>query len=283
MKSTLHAILLTTVSVLLAPAMGAQFILVDNFNSYTVEANLGGQGLWTLSGTQPGAFTVQDLDGRRVAQIQGSGGTNGSFVNLSLPPAAQVPDGAVGTYFFQMRYSDGTGLFDAGVGVASGSVTTFATQGGYLLPGGAAANPIILRARNEGASPNQPTIADTTSSPVALEGGSWINIWLVADNSASSNEIFSVYLNTGLADATAANLIAENFTFRDKPGTGAVDTFFLSVFNPSTKALQVDNIFFAEGANLTNPIPEPSHFALVLAGLIGGAALLKRRRPPTKV
>jgi hypothetical protein len=112
----------------------------------------------------------------------------------------------------------------------------------------------------------------TANTPVTI--GTWYNVWAVINQSTDK---FDVYMTTGYADATAANLLYANNSFRTAAPTEDLVTFLGlsqgSKSSPNTNALDLDSIAITDGVNLT--IPEPA--SMLLLGL-GGLVMSFRKR-----
>lgn len=109
---------------------------------------------------------------------------------------------------------------------------------------------------------------------VAIQSGTWYNVWAVIDQSADT---FDVYLTSGSAGATAADKVATGAAFR----VGTTDSLVSVVAlvqgytgAPAANKVRLDDIYQFDGAVLSNPIPEPA--TLVMLGL--GSLLLRKRK-----
>jgi len=260
MKHFLHSSLFVTVLAIgLASNLSAAFLVVDDFESATVGDSIGSVTGWT-DNTDSHIIDVQldPLDpGNQVIR------TNGGSVNTSDGMAWKSLGGSIpttstaATLFFQMQFSvfDPQSRVFAGVS-ADTDPDIFDDGAAYA---GGITNSSQFAARDGGSTTGLFT-------PVA---NTWYNVWLVIDNSSES---YDVYVNTGTDGATAGDLFADDFDFRNGANgvPGALDKFIVIPLDPRDEDAYVDNIYVdVDGLNLANPVPEPSTIALVMIpGLI---------------
>ena len=109
---------------------------------------------------------------------------------------------------------------------------------------------------------------------VAIQSGTWYNVWAVIDQSADT---FDVYLTSGLAGAAEADKVADDAAFRVGTADSLVN-FFAAVQGyagaPSANKVRLDDIYQFDGVVLSNPVPEPA--ALMALGL--GSVFLRKRK-----
>jgi len=124
-----------------------------------------------------------------------------------------------------------------------------------------------ISARNDGTDTQ---ILDPASA------NTWYYTWVVMN---ASNQTYDIYVNTTGATASAGDLIADDFGWRNDTNSGSIN-FILGTADNNTASVGalVDDIYYDLNAqNLVNPIPEPSTLAFLLGG-IGSLVLLRRFR-----
>ncbi len=234
----------------------ASFVLIDDFESYadgvngTTTTPAWNQGF--PAGGSNSATTVVGADTGSGQALHYAHGGSGGQINYSSVGTIAA-EGSTGTIFFQ-SYLDATGsdtLFAfgrSGLG-AYGDLATL-----VRVP-----SDLIVEVHNGGYANTSTTIAADTL----------YNFWVVIDNSANTS---SLYYSAGGPGETPT-LIQSGFVFRNTT-SGDINTFYLGTNSGSVGFL--DNIYVdSTGANLTNPVPEPS---IALLGGLGVLGLIRRRR-----
>jgi hypothetical protein len=261
-------------SLLAATALGLStanaVVLIDNFEGNTVDTAVTGWG--TVTGTSGKTFTarVDPTDsGNLVAAAGNTANSNEGFV-FALPGGG-IANNTTGTLFARFyvanpgitTINDWFGLVDTTANLSNNSFSNFEVQFGFT-----GTTPDIL-ARNSGTSTD---VGNATR-------GQWYNLWIVANN---STDTMNVYLNQGSSAATAGDLIANNFGFRNGT-TDALSHVMINVANVtgsrnSGEAIYWDDIYFdAAGENLAYAVPEPSNYAALAGALALGFVMLRRR------
>lgn len=239
--------------------------LIDNFQSYSTGTVAGGAtgGVWTALGNADGA-NVQDESGNKLMTVGAT--AVGANVNVYRSiPAIPAADTAT-TVFMRIRANIATGL-NGSFGLADiapsdmNSVGHYEVQFRLINNSGTQA----IEARNGGAFVS-------LLSPITV--GDWYNVWMVVNNSTDK---WDAYINTGTANATAADLKLSGIGFRN--GAAANDLTYLSVFGGAGGVLgeSFDDIYMSSGVDLSNPlaVPEPTACALTLVAI--SIVMLKRR------
>jgi len=263
----------------------AQWELLDDFEGLDT-GPLEGQVGWTV--TNPGVYEVADDllgSGNKVLYVptgSGSGGGGAGSNNASIFLGAGIADGDTGTAFFRMSIGKnndpvGSGLVGADFVFGASDIATpegWSNYEGYMvLKDG------NFRVRNGG---NFDTIVGTNYVP-----DEWYNIWLVLDNAANETSLYSsqgtdpaVFLGTGDFRNTHDGPYDHNITAHNVQNDPLVTlNLRIGELLNGTDG-QLDSIYFdPSGANLSNPIPEPT--SLVLAAgcfLLAGASRRRRSR-----
>ena len=93
---------LVLVYLFLCLPLQAAFILIDDFESYTANSSLAGQGTWTngTGSSQASAFTVVDQSGNNVVRYNVSPSNNSIVYRDS---ALATPENTTTTTFFRMQ------------------------------------------------------------------------------------------------------------------------------------------------------------------------------------
>lgn len=260
-----------------APAAPAAFVAIDNFDSYTQGSSLNGQGGWG-TGTQAnfGALVVADPANaaNNVLQTSNSGGTGRVFNDFQASHGLSVPTGASATLFTRFRSTA------AGVDIAFGSsdldqaalladAASGARFNNFEAYGRIVTNGTQFQVRNGGGfteGANSYTIAPDT----------WYNLWLVLDNTAFT---YKAYVQ-GPSDAGPVQYLGGtatgDFAFRTTATPHGNLISYLLDSNATSGNTYFDDIYLdTAGANLSNPIPEPT--SLALATLCGLALLVRRK------
>ncbi len=237
----------------------SQAVLVDDFESYGV-GNVSGTGVWT--GIFAGTGNAQiETDGSNQYGSWWAANNGPRGMWRTLPTAIANTDTAT-TVFLQVKTDTLTNDGSFGLSDITTAPSDSFPWGDFEVQGGIVNGAFI--ARNAG------SIVDLN---YAVNAGQWYNVWFVIDNSADT---YDMYVNTG-GNATAADLLADDFVFRNSGGGLVSNDLTLLLAAANTRAnpekFHWDNIAVTSGVNLT-AVPEPA--TLMLLGL-GGLALLRRK------
>jgi hypothetical protein len=266
----------------------AAFVVVDNFESHSLGASVGGVNGWTLS--QGTGNVVADPAGGANQVLSASQATNTA---VHLYKGLTLPNANTGTLYFRARVTEpvavgsasdiSIGMADVAAPLLSGTGSGFAayeSQIGFVNVASGAVIPGEIRPRDAGTSPNAATLGHST----------WYDVWAVIDN---ATDLQKFYVQGGaFATQTQLSVAGQTmFTFRNTTGDGVdsnttpVANDLLSLFiragGSHRGPIFIDDIYFDEAAaNLTNPtvIPEPATIALAaLAGLMAAATARRRK------
>jgi hypothetical protein len=252
----------------------AAWDLLDDFDGYsTGQTTVVTGGVWHAEFSDPagdpnvhtGNSSIVASDMGNSLQALGGAAWRGAERDLTGTDAAVLVD-EIQTYFWQVNVSSDhvttDWVYDYMMGL-SPSVDdidiTDAWQDFSVMPyiNNAPDSPFI--------NANGP---GTYWAPMSPEV--WTNVWLVIDNDAV-DPTFDVYYSTGSA---AAALVVADADWRNfAAGVDLNAIGFMAAGWDQTEYL-IDNIYYAAGEDVTNPIPEPASLILIA---LGGLALLRRR------
>jgi hypothetical protein len=217
--------------------------LVDNFESYnTGDVRSVASPPWTAH-QDTSLADVESYSGNKVLTYGWSSDFRGASRNL--PDANIIENDESATFFF--RINSKTDDPDHNFGLGDRASTGAADFGDYeaqlRMTQGSSAGAFALDARSG-------------SSFSALANGlalnTWYNIWMVVDQ---STDTFDLYMNTGAVDATAANkLNASPLSFRNGTASALNTILGLGAPAPIDNAVRIDDLFYFEGFDLTNPL-----------------------------
>lgn len=285
LTSVCVAAALISVATVTADAYGA-FTKIDDLQSLTAGQPVDGQGDWHAEAGnlfEPAGVSIDPADPNnnvlRIGKGNYSGGRLGHRETINTDPDLVIPNNATSTLFFRTRYGDQQMNFSVGMtdvaNPISDSIFNSFTQFESQLVFGFTPGADMLQIVDGGTF-------TTLTNQIAKD--TWYNFWLVINNQADTTQ---VYIQGGAF--AAQTLLTANgkdaFRFRNSgSGTQANDllTFFIATgrntdnLPPSPTEHNgpafVDDIYLDHsGANLANPVPEPSAFALAI---LGAAALL---------
>jgi hypothetical protein len=247
------------------------WVLVDDFDSYNtgnVNANPNPTGgVWTaMSNSQ--FSTIAEQEGNKFISYGWSNpnGFRGAYRSLGT---SSLQAEEVATYFFQFRANVANPDHSFGLTDLATPAENFDHFRLQLAVVADPANPGKVRLGARQAS-------GLTEIQNNLDVGSWFNVWLVVNNATNS---YNAYFS---ADPMGtATLVGQDMTFRIGT-TNALSTLLLlgrtaSSFTGSDRGLHIDNIYYSQGTNLVNPIPEPATYALIF-GVLALAGVVARRR-----
>lgn len=254
-----------------APASAA-FVLVDDFDTYSAgQTTVVTGGVWHAEFSDP-IGNPADHTGNSNIVVAGAGNAletlggapwRGSEMDLTGSDAALLV-GETQTFFWQV-YADstsGTG-YDFMMGLAPTIDDIDITDAWRDFS--------VMPFVNNGAT--TPFInAEAPTSPwwAPMEADTWTNVWLVVNNDAVDPS-FDLYYSTG---TDAPVLVAGDANWRNHAVGLDLNAIGFMAAGGGGSRLLVDNIYYADGEDLTNPVPEPASLAMVgLAGL----TLIRRR------
>ncbi|MEK7953574.1 hypothetical protein [Luteolibacter soli] len=222
------------------PAQPAGFTLLEDFQGagMTVGQTFNGVNGWfaTLNAWATVAAEPVAGGGDQVGYLVKPGAV-GSPLRKSLSASGiQIRDGHTGTLFFQLRCASATldhsfGLSDTAAAAAFGDFE------GQLV-----ANAGTLRVRDG---------AVVYDSLLAYQPATWMNIWMVADNTTDTIRVY--YQLPGGSQTEIVNP-GNAFDFRNGVGTNALNAFLIVDNAAANNPVYIDNIFVDPNAsNLAIP------------------------------
>lgn len=279
---------------LLPAPLHAEFKLVEDFEDVAVGTALGGaNGGENFSRTGAAGTTSVESNPLPSGSIAGyignaservmnvSNGTGiGVYTSLYNDGSNLIlPDNATGTLFYQV-YRDIGDLVNASIGMTPVAAPV---DGGGTNQGFNAFRPQLgINQNSQAWRPRDGGSFDTT--PTSFGEAMWINVWQVINNATDAVE-FYVQSPSDLVPLQLSVAGQTSFAFRSA-NAAALETLLIRTGNSNTSAVPpeiahsqfyVDNIYFDDsGANLVNPVPEPT--SAILLGMSGALLGLRRRR-----
>jgi hypothetical protein len=243
-------------------AAASQAALLDDFQSYST-GNLGtvANPPWTsVNNASSGNVLIdQETSGNKYFAYFAP---SSSVVRGGARAITAIDDTSTASTFFLRFYTETTS-FNNTFGLSSSSALSTLAFTDFN---------VMLRV-NAGVFDVRDGAGFTTGTPI--EAGTWYNVWAVVDQSADT---FDVYLTSGTADATSADMVATGAAFRN-PTTASLVTFAALVQGyagaPSANRVRLDDLYQFDGTVLANPIPEPAPMTMIVLGL-GGLFLRAR-------
>lgn len=243
-------------AVLLAvPAAQASFILADDFEAYPADSSIHGQGNWEIVTGSQVDVVANPNGGGQVLKFH-TANTNRASLSL-LGENLVIGSGTTGTLFFRARFDSNSGN---NFSMMTAHVERPSSTGaaGHVASRLFAHNDANLRAFNGS--------THDVLDPYDIE--QWYDVWFVVNNTAQTTEFYiqgGAFANQTKLDFSDGT---DEFAFRFAQGDD-LRSFWGHTFDTATYYL--DDIYVdTAGANLANPIPEPSTYAM----LFGAAALL---------
>lgn len=230
-----------------APHARADFALVEDFESLT-PGDIDDQNSWTASGLGSSVVTLPGDPTNQVLQVTVNTGI--------LYKPMTVPNGQTRMLFLRFRYQ-GQHNYSLGMSHLS-SPDEFSDFGPEIRKSGA---------QDELKIHDGNTYQDLTT----LSESTWYNLWILIDNDAGSSQVW-LHDRPGQGALASDRLDAEgvtSFDFRTDTHSDLI-RFYLKAADGGSgiDPLWIDDIYLetTDAANLSNPIPEPATFALVLLG-----------------
>jgi len=272
----------------------ADFVSIDDFQSYATGTPVDGQGEWSVeSGDYYEAAGIANDpdDPSNLVLRMGWGGYNpfatlGHRETINTDSRLTIADGTIATLFLRLRYDPeqvdlSVGMTDIANPISDANFNSF-TQFESQLSLAFTPGFDQLRARDG-------STFDMISNPISPE--EWYSFWFVIDNALDTTQF---YIQGG-SNETQTLLFSgpqSEFTFRNSgggPQANDLVTFFIATGrntdnvapNPKENIgpVYLDDIYIdTSGENLINPVPEPGTLSLAIATLVTGALFPWGRR-----
>jgi hypothetical protein len=217
--------------------------LVDNFENYAL-GNVSSVASPPWTAHESSSFAdIENASGNKVLTYGYTSGFRGASRSLSDDTA--LGNGETATYFFRVNSKTNDPDHSVGLGdQASTAATVFGDYEAQMRLVQGAGSTFNIDARNGGGF--------TATLAGGLSLNTWYNIWMVVNQ---GSDTYDIYMNTGTGAATVGNkLNASPLAFRN--GTASDLNTFLALAGsaPIDNGVRVDDIYFFEGVDLTNPV-----------------------------
>lgn len=250
----------------LVPSDAHAFALAEDFDSYTAGATTAATGgVWDGVFVGTGNSNIVASDGGMALETKGGAAWRGGKTDLTQWNAG-IAIGETATIFFQMK-AVGAGSYDIMTGLtasANNIDTNNAWQDFAVMPfvAGTAGDTLAYRMSNAGL---------TGDVIFSMDTDVWYNVWLVVDN---AEENYSVYYSTGTSGGTLGGTAT---VYRNGFTNSALNALGFMAAGGNTTSLLVDNVYYAAGESIVNPIPEPSTYTLIFGALTLTAVIARRK------
>lgn len=237
---------------LAASTASAAFVKIDDFQSYGT-GNVVSP--WTVdSPSSNGLITTAQITASGSNQYLSANASGGYIASRNGVTGPSLGTGDQ-TVFFQLKQDKGDVYPQVHIEFSDGNGVRLQTDG-Y----GSANTFHMEQTFWTNNSPH------STSS---LQVNQWYNIWAVA-HTGGGVDIYA----QGLTDMTPPTLITATNGTMDGLSLGG--NFRVSFVQGGPNTTNIDNLYVSQSVDLSNPIPEPTSFAMV--GLSAGSLLTLRRR-----
>lgn len=215
------------------------FVLLDGFDGYNL-GNLAPQsaGWWDTSTGSHATVGLDPTSPNNQVLVQGDGGDQWIRFNDGLN---LVPDGSVGTFFFQVYAPGGA---HNGIGLSPAAAADNWSHGKPILRIGEDASNQKFFGRNGN---SYTLMTDQT------QAGAWYNVWMVADNTANRQASYYIQSDDDPTFATQTE-IGSDLAFRNNVPDGDLLSVFFRSAGTGTGTLYFDNFQIdSTGENLATP------------------------------
>ena len=263
---------------------------IDDFQSYTTDSNIDGQGYWLV---YEGGYPASDW---RVATDPASASNNvlrglcsegyagGGVIAFNTDPTLSMPQGTTpATYFYRMRIDQASYEIDWAAGMSHlasptgwSSFKTGVMGEGPFAPG--LFDPNYEVRVNNGPGPGGVPPSTGWKRECDVVTDQWYDVWVVVHNldnniDPNNNDTFDLYIQGG-AFTTQTQLANNVHYFRSAAENGPLLSFMAVV--DSNQVVYIDDLYVDTSGQNLEPVPEP--VTLALLGLGGAVLAVWRRR-----
>ena len=215
--------------------------LFDDFQGYDISVSTNVIDLETTWEARESSDLVDIIDDGTGNQVLAFGG-----VGFQNPAITAIPDTAAATtmfYRFYVANEDVDNSFGLSDLTDNGWFDNFEIQTAVIRSGTLDDGVVDFKARNNG----------TTTTLTTVNASQWYNVWIVVDQ---VNDTYDVFLTSGNAAATEADLVADDYGFRNGTSDSLVAIKGLG-YGSADHCMYIDDISFSEGKDLSYPPIKP--------------------------
>ena len=227
--------------------------LVDDFDGYDISASTNVIDLDTSWESRESSDLVDILDDGTGNQVLAFG--NNGFQNAAIPEIADTSTATTMFYRFYVNDENVDNSFGLSDMNGNGWFDNFEIQIAVIKSGTLDDGLVSFRVRSGGG---------LGAANVSINVGQWYNVWVVVDQ---TTDTYDVYLGQGTLAATAANIVADDYSFRNGTSDPLIAIKGLG-YNSADHCIYLDDMYIIDGLYMGYaPIkPYDPEVSLVSAG-----------------